>query len=114
MNTIIEDIKAGNIYARIDSVSQSGLSRRILFYRIISDTFNEKSENVKYRIQNITCAIGEMSKTIKSGQYKQKDKIIAESGLLVRGCGMDMIFHTLYNCMPYEEAKEWHGRYNLI
>jgi len=101
ITTIQEDIIAGKIYAHVESVAPSGMSRRILFYRIVEFKDNEPT------IQNITCAIGEISQTIKSGQVKQGTKYIFDYGLKVDGCGMDMVFATLYNCLDEEERKEW-------
>ena len=105
--SVLQSIKDGEVYADVKSVSQSGLSRRILFYRIAV------LGNKPY-IERITLAIGQLSGALKPEQYKQHGKEVIEAGLFVSGCGMDMIFHTLYNCMPPEEAKGWKQKYNYL
>ena len=66
------------------------------------------------RIERATPQIAWLSGTIKVGQYLQGGKYLTDEGLRVGGCGMDMIFHILYSCMPYEEAKNWSQNYNRL
>ena len=64
------------VYARVESVAKSGMSRTISFYMI------EGCE-----LCNITGAIGEVT-----GHSRDR----RTGGLRVRGCGMDMVWHALY------------------
>jgi hypothetical protein len=104
MESVLKTIKAGKIYANVLSVSKSGMSRKIGFYRAVKGQ----------RIENVTAVIAWLSGHVKPGEYKQGKYWLKEDGLTVGGCGMDMIFHTLYNCMPYSQAKKWNQRYNII
>lgn len=72
------------VYARVESVARSGMSRTISFYMI------EDGE-----LWNITGAIGEVT-----GHSRDR----YTDGLRVRGCGMDMVWHTLYT---YARARGW-------
>lgn len=115
LKSIVQSIKDGEVYAHIESVSKSGMSRRILFFRIAYTGWSEIDLDYTLpRIQKITAEIGWLSGELKQGEYQQGGKYVFEDGLRVRGCGMDMIFHTLYKCMPYEEAKDWRQKYNLL
>jgi hypothetical protein len=72
----IQEFKKYNqleVYATITKVARSGLSRRIKFF-IYDD----------WKLCNITSEIAELLKCSCN-----------EKGLLARGCGIDMIFHTL-------------------
>jgi hypothetical protein len=103
MASVLKTIKAGKIYAQIASVSRSGMSRRILFFR------------VNYGgIERITSEVAWLYGAVTPGQYKQGGKYLTEDGLQVNGCGMDMIFHTLYSCMPYGKAKNWSQKYSTL
>ena len=72
------------VYARVESVARSGMSRTISFY-MVEDGM----------LWNITEAIGEVT-----GHSRDR----RTSGLRVRGCGMDMVWHTLYT---YACARGW-------
>ena len=72
------------VYARVESVAKSGMSRTISFYMI------EGGE-----LWNITGAIGEVT-----GHFRDR----RTGGLRVRGCGMDMVWHTLYR---YARERGW-------
>ena len=99
----LEMIKKGRIYAHIKSVSRSGMSRRILFFYV-----------EKNRIIRCTPEISWLVGKYPVGKYMAGEKHISDEGLLVRGCGMDMIFHTLYNAMPYKDARKWAQGYNTL
>lgn len=114
MNSVKQSILNGEVYAHIESVSNSGMSRRILFYRIVSNDYNDRAENINYHIENITPDIAWLTGWIKEGEYKQGGKYMSEAGFRVGGCGMDMVFHTLYSALPYEEAKDWNQKYNTL
>ena len=86
----------GNIIADIVSVSKSGMNRKIKFYYIR-----------KNRIIRATDAIA----LLLNKGYKP---INNEEGLKVSGCGMDMIMHALYNCLPYNKARKWSQNYKLL
>ena len=86
------------VYARVESVARSGMFRTISFYMI------EGGE-----LWNITGAIGEVT-----GHSRDR----RTGGLRVRGCGMDMVWHTLYS---YACARGWEesqrqrfAKYNLV
>jgi hypothetical protein len=104
--SIISSILKGEIYAHVESVSNSGMSRRILFFRIVNP------KKGKPFLQRITAEIGWLSQTIKPNEWKQGSKWVNEEGLRVNGCGMDMIWNTLNNCLPY--GQEWNGQYNTL
>ncbi len=112
--SILKSIKKGEVYAIIKSVSQSGMSRRILFFRIGTDYKDAPETDEGYIAKNyieyITREIGELSGELKEGEYKQGGQWVDTAGLRVGGCGMDMVSHTLYNCL----GKEWGGKYNLL
>ena len=72
------------VYANVESVDKSGMSRTISFYMV------EGGE-----LRNITGAIGEVT-------GHSRDRLTG--GLRVRGCGMDMVWHTLYR---YARARGW-------
>jgi hypothetical protein len=114
MDSVRESILKGEVYAHVESVSNSGMSRRILFYRIESDTYNDEAKNINYHIENITCEVAWLTEWIKQGEVKQGGKWISEAGFRVGGCGMDMIFHTLYSALGAEEAKKWNQKYNTL
>jgi len=106
LKSIIQSIKNGEVYAHIESVSSSGMSRRILFFRI-SEGWDKKPY-----IERITAEIGWLAGYLEQGKQKQRGKYVTEAGLYVSGCGMDMIFHLLGNCIP--ECDKWDGSYNII
>lgn len=122
LDSVLQSIINGEVYAHIESVSNSGMSRRILFYRINLEDYKNASETdegyiIYPRIENITYEIGLLSEELKEEQYKQGGKWVRESGLRVNGCGMDMIFNTLNNCIPYDDKEgktKWQQRYNTL
>ena len=116
MLSVIKSIKDGEVYATINSVAKSGMSRRMSFYRVIksNERWDAKKSKTVYVIERITAPIAWLRGYSKPGNYKQGSKYLNEVGLLVGGCGMDMIFHTLYSCMPYEQAKDWSQRYRTL
>lgn len=83
----------GKVYASIVHVSSTGMMREIKFYTIKNDS-----------LVNITDTISEMTGR-KTGKRR---------GVKVTGCGMDMIFHTLYCALGYELAKDWNQKYSTI
>lgn len=103
MAETLQAIKDGKIYAQIMSVSKSGMSRKICFYYVKND-----------RIERATPQVAWLCGAVTPGVYLQGGKYLTDAGLRVGGCGMDMIFHTLYSCMPYEEAKNWSQNYNRL
>jgi hypothetical protein len=100
MKLVLSAIKKGKIYAKIESVSRSGMSRRISFYMVINN-----------RIERVTSQIAWLAGYETPGYYNYK---VIDNGLQVSGCGMDMIFATLYNCMPYKQARKWNQQYNIL
>ncbi len=105
MESVKQSILNGEIYAKINKVSASGMTRYISFYRSQKDTT---------QIQNVTGEVAWLANYTTVGSYKQWAKYIIDDGLKVQGCGMDMIFHVLYSTLPYEQAKEWNQRYNTL
>ena len=103
MQKTLKAIKQGEIYAKVLTVSRSGMSRRIAFYRVY-----------KGEILNITREIAWLSGYTTPGAFAQGSKYLVDDGLLVQGCGMDMIFHTLYSCMQYSQAKKWNQHYRTL
>lgn len=105
MQDVLKTIKAGNIYAGIDHVSASGMSWRISFYRVTKEK----------RIENVTYIIGWLTGWVKIGEYSSRGHYMIDRGLHVGGCGMDMIFHTLYTAIGYGQgAEKWNQNYNFL
>lgn len=102
-------ILSGRIWARVESVSKSGMSRRISFF-VVGDEKLEFAGNY-YAIQNVTPEIAWLTGWVKEGEYFQGGKHLKDAGLRVSGCGMDMIFHTLYVAVG---SEKWNQRYNTI
>jgi hypothetical protein len=95
---VYKAILNGKVYAKVNKVSSSGMTRHIAFYMILNGG-----------IQNITTFIGWLNGYLKAGEYEKGE------GLKVGGCGMDMVFHTLYNCVEMKDQKKWKGqRYNTL
>lgn len=92
---LLKMIKPGQtVYTKVESVSNSGMTRRISLYIV-----------QKGQIVNITRRVGIVC------QWKQSDK----GGLIVTGCGMDMCFHTVYTLGYYlwpKGTKKPHGTRN--
>ena len=103
MKSVLQTIKQGKIYAKVNSVSRSGMSRKISFYRV------EKGE-----IKDVTTQVAWLSGHATPGKLSERGKYFIDEGLRVSGCGMDMIFNTLYNCMPYSQSKKWSQRYKTL
>lgn len=103
MKSVLNSIKNGKIYAKVNKVSSSWMTRYISFYRIY-----------KNRIVDITPEIAWIRWDATIWEYKQGANWLIDSGLRVWGCWMDMIFHTLYTCMPYKQARKWNQRYNTL
>jgi hypothetical protein len=98
-----EAILEGRMYATVKSVSRSGMSRRIAFYYVENDY-----------IVNCTAQVGWLTGWVDFQEYKQGKRWLNQEGLYVSGCGMDMVFHTLYSALPYEEAKDWKQRWFIL
>lgn len=109
LNAVYQAILDGEIYATVNSVSKSGTSRRISFYR---PGINEKDG--RPFISRCTNEIAWLTGWVKPGEFKSYGKYMAEYGLKVGGCGMDMIFHTLYTAVGYPEASNWHQKYQTL
>jgi hypothetical protein len=119
LESVLQSIRDGEVYAHVESVAPSGMSRRILFYRINTEKYDNAPETdegyiLRPYIQRITAEIGWLCGELKAGEYKQGGKYVYEAGLRVGGCGMDMIFNTLYRCIPYEELGKWSQKYNTL
>ena len=94
---IFKNESNNKVIAVIKSVSKSGMSRRIKFY------YHDGA-----RCLNITRLIA----TINGYSINNNGE------MLVSGCGMDMVFNTLYNfnnhCMNIENNKVKGGEYKYI
>lgn len=74
----LKNLRPGDaVYTKVDSVSRSGMSRSISFYRV------QKGE-----IQDITWSISRIL------DYPMDRN---SGGMKVGGCGMDMCFHCVYS-----------------
>lgn len=93
----LSKIKAGKMLASVVSVSKSGMSRRIKFYYIHNGELQNATSAVKFLRQ--------------AGAW---DYDVIDKGFRVGGCGMDMIFHTLYCCVPYKNRDKWNQNYRTI
>lgn len=79
------------VYAKVNSVSQSGMSRRISLYIVAEDG----------RILDISYH------SARALEWGYKDGY--NGGIKVGGCGMDMLFHTVYSlsyAMGYGELDQ--------
>ena len=101
MHKVKQAIIAGKIYAKVNSVSHSGMSRRISFYMVEDGT-----------IKHVTSEVAWLTGWIPVGEYKSRGKWMVDDGLFVGGCGMDMIFYTLYCAVP--QGVEWNQHYNIL
>ena len=76
-------LKGRKVYASVNSVSRSGMSRRIEFYAIMTaDELGTEQPDIR--------RIGWYIHKATGRKYD-----VDKGGLLVGGCGMDMIFHVL-------------------
>lgn len=103
MQKVQKAILDGKIYANVNSVSRSGMSRRISFYMVEND-----------HIRRVTREVAWLTGWVPVGEHKSRGKYMVDAGLWVGGCGMDMIFHTLYCALSQEQSKEWNQRYNVL
>lgn len=110
---VYQAILDGNIYAKIESVSRSGLSRRISFYMVEPGQPNNPYFSNPH-ITRVTNEIAWLTGWIPCGEFKSYGKYMSDHGLKVDGVGMDMIFHTLYTALGYPEAKEWNQQYRTL
>jgi hypothetical protein len=89
-------ILKGNIIAHIVSVNKTGMSRKIKFYYIRKNRIERATDAINFLLNEVI------------------DYSVIDKGLKVNGCGMDMIFHTLYNCLEYDKARKWSQNYNVL
>ncbi len=83
------------IYAKVTRVSSSGMSRKVKLY------FNDKDGELR----DITYW------SAKALEWGYKDGY--NGGILVSGCGMDMLFHTVYSlsyAMGYGALDQTHNK----
>jgi hypothetical protein len=102
MDKVKQAILEGKIYANVNSVSRSGMSRRISFYMVEDGA-----------ISRVTREVAWLTGWVPVGENKSRGKYMVDAGLYVGGCGMDMIFHTLYTAL-HEQAKDWNQHYNTL
>jgi hypothetical protein len=91
-NSIIK----GAIIADVVSVSKSGMSRRIKFYYIKNNKITRATNAISFLLN------------------KGYDYIVNDEGLKVSGTGMNMVFHTLYNCIEYKKRDKLVQNYNIL
>ena len=101
LRAIRQTIMKGKVWARILSVSSSGMSRKIMFIRIKHNS-----------IENITPEIAWLTGNSLIGDYK--DGKYTDNGLNVGGCGMDMVFHTLYNALSNNQSRKWKQKHRMF
>lgn len=101
MEKVKQAILDGKIYALVDSVSRSGMSRRISFYVVENDA-----------IKRVTREVAWLAGWVPVGENKSRGKWMVDAGLYVSGCGMDMILHTLLSALPH--GVEWNQNYNRL
>jgi hypothetical protein len=101
--SVYQSILDGKIIASVVSVSRSGMSRRIKFLRVDND-----------RLENVTEYIGVLSGHIKAGDKKQGNFWVCEKGLKINGCGMDMVFATLYYSLDSKDTSAWHQKWQVV
>lgn len=118
MQKVEQAILEGEIYAKIESVSRSGMSRCISFYMIDENIKDDPSTDEGYTrdtyIWRVTREVAWLTGWVPVGEHKSRGKWMVDAGLHVDGCGMDMIFHTLYSALPHEKVKMWNKRYNIL
>jgi uncharacterized membrane-anchored protein len=87
LQSILDKQTKRHIKGVIMSVSKSGMSRRIKFYTVDTQTtYNDNNEPIQSDyVRDITYYVG------NTLQWSQND-----NGVLVTGSGMDMIFHSIY------------------
>jgi hypothetical protein len=113
LKKVYQAILDGQIYADIKSVSRSGMSRRICFY-MVEDGTSDNPYFSRPHIIRVTNEIAWLTEWVKAGEYKQGGKYLIEDGLKVDGCGMDMIFHTLYTAIGWPESGNWSQEYRRL
>jgi len=86
----LKHYRGRRILAVVESVSKSGMSRRIKFYCVID---------------NDTAWLTPWIAKLLGYSYDQ-------NGLVVKGCGMDMVFHVL-STLNYKMA-EIEGKYDVL
>jgi len=115
MQKVKQAILDGKIYATVNSVSRSGMSRRISFYMVDENIKDDPSTDEGYiretYIKRVTREVAWLTGWVPVGEHKSRGKYMVDSGLWVGGCGMDMIFHTLYVAVG---DSEWNQRYNTL
>ncbi len=94
---VYKNILKGKIWAKVESVSKSGMTRQIAFYMV------EKGE-----IMNVSDFINWLTEYKKPGEYSKNRTVKAS------GCGMDMIFHTLYNALDLKDTRKWKQNYRTL
>jgi len=89
-NKVIRAIMQWKVHVKIEKVSSSWMTRRMSYYM--------------WDFINITEDICEMS------GYKQDKNWY----LVITWCGMDMVFYSLYNTLPYKKRSERKQQYKLL
>ena len=82
----IKAIKEGRVICNIESVSRSGMSRKMVF--LSCEKSNYKGSGINYQYRNFYALF-------KAFGYSFGDR----RSFRVDGCGMDMVFNTNYNNM---------------
>ena len=103
MKQTYKAIKNGKMYAMITHVSQSGLSRRVKFF------YPHKGGIVRASVW-----VAWLSGIVTPGKWEQGGKYVTDEGVKIDGCGMDMIFYTLYRCLEDEDRMAWSQNYNYL
>jgi hypothetical protein len=90
LRDLLDEQPAKNIKGIVTSVSASGMTRRIRFFTVDMTATEYNRETGEHfnapRVIEVTHLIGRIL-----------EDNVNDNGLKVTGCGMDMIFHTVYN-----------------
>jgi hypothetical protein len=90
LRELLDAQPAKNIKGVVTSVSASGMTRRIRFFTVDMTAKEYNRETGEYfnapRVVEVTYLIGRIL-----------EDNVNDSGVKVTGCGMNMVFHTVYN-----------------
>lgn len=115
MEKVRQAILDGKIYATVNSVSRSGMSRRISFYMVDeatkSDPLKDEGYTKETYIRRVTREVAWLTGWVPVGEHKSRGKWMVDAGLYVCGCGMDMVFHTLYVAVG---NNGWNQKYTML
>lgn len=89
-----EEMEKGNIVASVKSVSRDGMSRKINFYYLYVNPMDGRITPIS--LDKMISVVADLKMGKRNG---------FEDGVIIRGCGMDMIQQTLR--VVYNNLQEW-------